>query len=641
MIQVSNAFKENINKKVREIDGIAELVVNGGYFQAKENELGGMNIEATNKAVITNLDSITDINSTYYRYASFENNYFILDGSLILPNKNYKNKNTGYISSSIGGTGTITITTNLVLMLTRYEGIKNITIYFDDGYATDFSVEIDGYYEGQDSYGQWFKKTITYTYNYTDNNKMVITTDESIIPSYVQENGVNYKYNCIQQVRIGVTNWNNSEQRIRIRQINVGETVLYYGNELIEIDVEEETSLDNTSVPNNECSIKISNIDNRYDITDKNSILNRLNKKSFLRMQIGVLIDGAVEYVDVGSYRYSSYTDNRDKTITLIGTGSVEDYSSEKQFLLEYGDPNVTTSEVFNSMLSASSGYNNVGYNGIVELNKSNFETKREQLQALAVFSSSIVKQNRNIAYKTNKAIVSMIKKSDEIVKTISLDDQLSFPKIIKNNKIKKITINCQNKGNLRSDTKTFVDDVFQVTPYIMYDTQTYQANVYIKNTNSIDLSSIIVYKKDLGTGIETQVTNFVLYNSETYPRVQITDLTTSDNVGIRVIGKEYDTTTSSFVYENTNIEDGEAIDMTNNLLTNEYHRRRIVNNIFNNEKDYEFEIQYNGDPSLEVGDTILIEVINGYMQGCVSTISTKYTGGLTQIIKGVCNNVL
>ena len=56
---------------------------------------------------------------------------------------------------------------------------------------------------------------------------------------------------------------------------------------------------------------------------------------------------------------------------------------------------------------------------------------------------------------------------------------------------------------------------------------------------------------------------------------------------------------------------------------------------------DYRFETEILGDPSLEVGDTILLESVDGYHRATIDTIDSTDDGGYISRIEGVCSNVL
>ena len=88
-------------------------------------------------------------------------------------------------------------------------------------------------------------------------------------------------------------------------------------------------------------------------------------------------------------------------------------------------------------------------------------------------------------------------------------------------------------------------------------------------------------------------------------------------------------------------ITEGATIEFNNNYLGVHGQRVLVTGKIFAKERDYEFETEFNGDPSLEIGDTILLEATDGYMRGVISSIQTKYDGSLKSTIKGECSYVL
>ena len=622
MINVSSSFKENVKKEVREIRGMAELIVKGNYFNAEEDPLSRISISTESSATITNLPSVADNVSAMYKYASLEEDRFLLDGSFILPNKNYVNKNTGYIGEDADGLGSFEIKVNTISwMMYKSPETKNITIYFEEGYPTEFSVEIDAHYTPN--------QDITYTYNFTNNDKSVITTDGSIIPTLI-DNDVN-EFICISKVVINITNWNTNNRRARVKQVNIGETVLFENQDLIELKLDEETSIDNMDTPNNDCSILLNNYDRKFNLIDNNSVLNRLNKKSHIRALIGVSLEGGIEYVDMGSYQYNSYTDNQDKTITLNGTGALQYYEGVQNYLWSRDDTNKTVLETLQSMLLLD---NEVSYNGILPLNKTDTENKREQLQAIAIYSGSYIKENRDITERLDNR-ASLKKQDNNSLDDISLSIQTKEPKIVKKNKTKTIVIKTRQVNDLVNEEK------------VLYEgnvSDRYSVKVDLNSTSPVDISSIKVYEKNRG-GTETLLSSdsYIVYNSYYVPRVQIYSLTSDDIVGIKIVGKEYNYIDLEKEITNGDISEGEIIEYNNNYLDSDYQKQRVANYVFNREGiyEYEFEIEFNGDPSLEVGDVISFETVDGWMKGFIEKIEIEFNGGLLETIKGVCSNVL
>ena len=630
MINVSNAFKENIKNNVRHLDGFVELIVGRvGYFRNDENYGSGIEASSDNDATevtMGNINSVIDDKPIMYKYASLESNRLLLDGSFILPSKIYPNKNCGYIGDNVLGTGSLDIIAPSVSSaMLRFRNEKKITIYFEEGYATDFTINVDtNYYNSIE--GNYTK---TYTYSITDNEKENIVIDFNDIEENITVNNKEYVYTTIMKINIEINSWSNENRRVRIRQINIGETLLLENRDIIEINVNEQTSLDNTDMPNNDFNVTLNNYDRRFYLLNSNSILNRLNTISTIHPFIGVSLNkGSIEYVNMGIYNFSSYEDNQNKTITLYGEGIKSSFEKKDNYLLLYGNSEQTASSVLSNM----GVLNNLNYNGVIELKRTNTENEREQLQSIAIFTSSYIKETRTyVSSLSNK--LSIEKLLSTPLEKITLKEQIKEPKITRENKIKVLKINSIQIGSLDQTEKTLLEDTLNI-----------QSSTIIKlsSTNPIDLSSLKIYLKDV-QGNEILVTSptfdYFIENSYFMPRITINNLDGSNYVGVKVLGKEYNQTNMQTIIGNE--ENGSELEYNNEYIFQSYHKSRIAKYVLNNQKDYYFRIEFNGDPSLEVGDAITFETVDGDMIGNIEKINLRYNGGLQETIEGVCNSVL
>lgn len=640
MIPVSDEYKENIKKKVREIDGFVELIIDGGYFSAKKEQDATIKITSNNIASIVDLNTVSDIEPIMNKYASFEQDRFILDGSMILANKNNENINTGYISKNVGNTGSFEISSDAVsYMLLRTKKSKNITIYFEEGYATDFTVEVDAYYLSE--------KIVTYTYNITNNEKEIYTLYGNNIEDTIIANNISYEFKCILRVKVNVTGWSEQNRRVRIKHIFPGERILFKDKDLIEMNFVEQTSINNFEMPGNECNVLLNNYARKFNLLDNNSILNRLTKKSRLRLFTGLSINGNYEYIDLGSYEYASYKENDNKTITLYGIGIMQKEETTSVGLSS-SSGNITVQEAYNLM--GVKNLNDIYYNGNVEINRTNANNEREQMQAMAIFSGNFIKESKitNLLFLENELIIKKI--SLEPLDNIDLNIQLKQPKITKYNKTKYIKMKNYQIGTLDNTEKILVDNYHINTSNATANSSHY-TYIYMNTTNPVDMSSIKVYMKN-PEGTETQILDFehhtspnpwiTIYNSYYVPYIGIDYFNIyEDGINIKVVGKEYSQSVVETIIENTNIDNGETVEYNNNYLVNPFDKQRVARYLFNNEMDYIFEIEFNGDPSLEAGDTITFETTDGNMLGIIEKIELKYNGGLNEIISGVCKNVL
>lgn len=623
---VSENFKKCAKENIRELDGFVEMLVNGSYINAMPNNplIDIISISGTNMVDMCVPEYVADNDSIYYKYASLEEDYFKLDGSFILPNRN-NNKYTGYIGGI--GSDTITISEEYDRAPLGQKKAKNITIYFDEEYPIEMYVTLKCVYEDSNMNNYWASSTR----GIINNTKKIITTENFVDESIVHNNVV-YNLKGICKITVYITQWSNNNHRVRIRQINLGETLLFENSDLIEININEQISLDNLDLPNNDCSITINNDDEKFNILDANSVLNRINKSSSIKPYVAIKVDGANEYVSLGSYKYSSYVDNNNLDITFNGIGSVENLSNQFAYISSVQTDTVQQCAIF--LFNSSSYYNEVSYNKSVNLGNTNFENRREQAQALAMFSNSFVKQYRNFSYYTGDNYIGLSTIKSEYSDIIELSQQLEYPKIKKIDKIKEIQFHSKQTGQLNNDEVVLYEDELAGTYQFSY----YEILAYVHSDTPILDSSIKVYVDD------ALYSEYYIVKKSSY-NIQI-DIRVSDEElhKIKVVGKNYQLADNIVAITNDSIEDGSSLEINNIYINKTYDRVRVSKYYFNNignKYEYEFEVEILGDPSIEVGDTILLETKNGYIFGIIENIQSKYNGGFTSQIKGVGSIVL
>lgn len=612
MITVSEDFKKAVKEPIRQLNSFVELLVDGRYIRGYE-QLG--RISSEDKAEITVLDTTIDDNSAFCNYASLEEDYFLLDGSFILPNRS-NNKETGFIGDINSSTLNIN---NIDYEFDDYLNKRCITIYFENGYATDFSISLDVDYVGY--------ATKTITYNYTNNDKKIITTD------YIKDSAGNPTsyiagFKNIKNISITINNWSNSNHRVRIRQVNLGETVIYESNEIIEINTTEQTDIYNIDIPNNECNIKLNNYDRKFNIVDENNILNRLNSNSVFRIYYGISINGSYEYVCMGNYEFSSYDDENNYYTILNGVGIIG--TLDKDFPVMLND--YSTPRNANFMLEHISRYidSDVKYNQTIPMEYTKFNNKREQLQAITILSESVIKQTRVSEYYYNKNKINVLNLKENIVDTIDLDRQLEQPKFTKRNIINKFIIKNDLVGSLNESEQTITEE--KITPYYDLTNRDYRYRLRLISNNPIKEDTIKIY-------INNSLYSNYYINGKSYYQIEIILYHLQDDyLDLKVTAQTYNNEEQIYNY---NMGNEELIEYNNNYLRNNVDKNRVANYNIQSQKPFGFEFKMMYDPSLEVTDTILFENVDGYKKGVITSIECKYNGALTATIKGECENVL
>lgn len=217
------------------------------------------------------------------KYATFENDYWLLDGSFSLPPKSTETTyEAGWWSSALSGAdGTFSTPQVITVDFTQDHSSIGLTITFDtltNEYAKDFTILV------KDSLGN-----VIHT---------EIVVGNTLAKYVLEENLVNYR-----QVIITITKWVNPYRRARITEIDFGIVEEYTGDELVKIDVLEEIDTVNNNLTSNEFRFTIDNQDKRFNILNPTGIYPYLQRKQKIYPYIGVeKADTLVEYVPLGIY---------------------------------------------------------------------------------------------------------------------------------------------------------------------------------------------------------------------------------------------------------------------------------------------------------------------------------------------------
>ena len=239
MISMSSEFKDAIKSNVRDSRGYVEVIGNN-YIDKSNYSMTAYSYDSSVEEV-SDISSISELNNNtrvINKYASFEKDYFLLDGSFILPSSENSNSNPGYISNEISkeddgryidGEFRNPITIDITTSLSEVEGM---TIYFDDDvFPTNF------YY-----YNNGERKAIV-------NNSRVCHIFDTIIPT----NNI---------IKIEIEEINTPNRRLRIAEIDLGITNVYEGNDLKEFEVIEKVDILKQEMFINECNIILNNSNN-------------------------------------------------------------------------------------------------------------------------------------------------------------------------------------------------------------------------------------------------------------------------------------------------------------------------------------------------------------------------------------------
>jgi hypothetical protein len=324
MQTVSDAWKEQYQQRAMTNESFVRLIL--GITDPDANEDIGANAdEGISYSEV--LDPALTRNKIIPRFGTFEQNQWLLDGSVELSNTGDK----GYISNALSGPDrTCNVTYNRVFSTVHDNPIPGITILWDDSLGGEFASDF----------------TVT-TYN-----GVAQTAQAVIVDNKDSETIVGLDISTYNRIVINVTKWCLPNRRIRINNIMMGlgwifdkESLISYSHEMIVDTIGEE-------LPKNEIVFEVDNQERVFDIVESSGLAKYLMARQSVDVEYGLQQDdGSIEWINGGVFylnewgaKYGSYSANfsaRDKLVLL-----------QYKFLADGADSNLLGK--FNRVITAS-----------------------------------------------------------------------------------------------------------------------------------------------------------------------------------------------------------------------------------------------------------------------------------------------
>jgi len=597
-------------------------------------------------------------------YASLEQDYFLLDGSFVLPympegETNYYNDNSGYITNDI--TGNFQNGLQLINTFINGKSARGITIYLKDNIAENIEVIIEtnatySYIRTQDEYAEsgkvYYIYTIgvgyeeydvevgdyiggmtlyerqidqaseTLTYNVTDNTKDVISfnfeEEKSISTLTMRFNGFEYE-----------------NRRFRMSLIDFGLSDLLKDDRLISFDVIENIGELNLDFPTNQLTVNLYDEDDVFDINNPKGYADFLNQglQVKLKPHIGILTDDdGVQYnEDLPIFYLQNWSNNKNE-ITLNCVDYLEKIKNSKN-VVSVGE--LKLSEYMCDSLDVTLE-NKIG---TPVKTFRNFIDDKYYISDFYVSTTNAFEYLKQLMiwlwgyiYIEDKNII--INKREN---TILYDNKLSL------------------NNNLLEEPKYTVRDKIKSVSITKY------GGFYINNAVEDWQAAPTIYltNSERAYNNQPEVVEF-----DTYHDLHVEGRNTSANIGIyKVLDASewcpavispptnitfYDLGTATFsteTFKETFNDTGKEIAIDNNFfentsLENVYDLNEICHSICNkiNEenKTYNISINYTGDPNIKPNMIVPIETQYGEKQVKVLKHTLKFNGGLTGTIEGV-----
>lgn len=612
MIVMSDDFKKSVSATEREMKGYVEVSFvssadKSGFTIDTAPEIlqiGGVDIPDT---------GLLDDDRKGKNYASLEQDYFLLDGTFVLPNNDAtKNPGMGYISKYAFGEQQEEISeVNPFHFTTNAIGCSGITVYFQNNVPIDLEITV---------YSNGTFETFT-NIDITDTGIASVTFSErDVTDLYIVVNDMLY-----------------SNRRLRVQEIDFGLSAIYEGEDLISFKTIEQCNRFGSELPINECDVVIGDYDNKFDIINPKGITQFLTQNVIIKPFVGVVTeDNGIEYCPMGVYWLDNW--NKESNSVTINGKNIISKLQENNFYF----PRIRTRylsdylELWQNKWNVIFDYEEKQTRILNPAPKT--ETKAICLKKMAICFDNIIICDRleknKIKIKENN-ILNLVPKLK-----INLSIMKEPENIIINDKIEKIT----SKMYYWDRGDSVDENIYNVTlnsngyNVFAYDFETAVGasikmlcdnynNLQILDSNYtiLDNNGNIIYNGN-STGVTQQF--YVKYN---YIGNVTFDLTKEVNYNYKdySIEKIYD------------LKGTKQIDIDNDFITNKATADVIMNNCYNNYLLYKSLVDFNGNPTIECGDCIEIENKYSteeeplYDKVWVTKIESEFKGSFNQTIEG------
>lgn len=256
--------------------------------------LGVINDTAQSQAFLSNRSQYTgfsDFDGVFKQkevksqYATYENNFWVLDGSMrFLPDAASQYEPVGIVSKNL-------FSSSFTVKMTFQENvdIPGLTIKFAGNYPSEFSIiTSDG------------------TSKSYSNSSLKFTTED--------------RFDNTTSLEIKVTAMSATNNRVRIESILFGNVIVFTDNDIINAESTSTISQINEDLPEINFTLTIDNNDNRFDYDNEESIINYMRTGQNVVVQMGYdLDDGTTEWILLHTLKLSEWSASDDEaSITAV-----------------------------------------------------------------------------------------------------------------------------------------------------------------------------------------------------------------------------------------------------------------------------------------------------------------------------------
>lgn len=299
MIEVSREFKSAVYAPIRKTSAKVnfEILDNAAYTDAT--------LSASSEAPLSRIGQVTNkTRQMSNKYATFERDYFCLDGSFRIPPRPEEGESElGWWSGGIcGADGVFAVPQVLTLTFSEPHNSMGLTLIFDaitNEYPIDFDINV---YQKNDVLIA--SKTVTGNKN----------------TSYVWVKGLD----DYRKIVITIRKWCNPYRRARIVEIDFGVFQEYEGDKLVKVNLIEQMNVVGDTLPANELKFVIDNSSKEFNILNPSGFYRFLKERQEVSLSLGVEIeDDVFEYISMKGYYLTDWQSDEGALTTTFTARNV------------------------------------------------------------------------------------------------------------------------------------------------------------------------------------------------------------------------------------------------------------------------------------------------------------------------------
>lgn len=319
MQSVSNQFKQAVYAPARRTD--ARVIFDISDVDAYEDAT----VEVTSEAEISRKDQLHNLVMQRPAYATFEPNYWKLDGSFVLPPKpDEEGHEVGWYSDAFSDeNGDFNPPQVMDFTFTKPHSSIGLTISFDEPageYAVDFDIAA---YDENDN--------LIKDIQVRGNNRTRPVIEEGIA--------------TYQRIVVTLLKWSKPHRRAKVNEVSFGVVRIYAGENLIKMNVLEQVDTTSATVPADELKFTVDNSSREFNILNPEGSYVFLQQRQSARAEIGVEIHpGVFEYVNMGTYYLYDWQSDEGALTTTFTARDLIDFIPD----IEIEDETGTSTNLYN-----------------------------------------------------------------------------------------------------------------------------------------------------------------------------------------------------------------------------------------------------------------------------------------------------